>query len=67
VLLDGEVLAGGVVVLLADLVGDEAVLGLLGGALVVLRALLEDLLLNPVDAFSVVLAHCPGKGLKVDS
>ncbi len=57
VLLDGEVLAGGVVVLLPDLVGDEAVLGLLGRALVVLRALLEDLLLHPVDALGDELAR----------
>ena len=41
-------------VLLADLVGDEAVLGLLRGALVVLRALLEDVLLHPVDALGFV-------------
>ena len=54
-LLDGEVLAGGVVVLLADLVGDETVLGLLRGAFIVLLALLEDILLHPVDALGCLL------------
>jgi hypothetical protein len=47
---DGEVLARGGFVLVADLVGDEAVLGLLRGALVVLRAAAEELLLDVVDA-----------------
>jgi hypothetical protein len=49
-LLDGEVLARGGFVLAADLVGDEAVLGLLGGVLVVLRAAAEELLLDVVNA-----------------
>ena len=52
----GEGFAGGGLVLLADLVGDEAVLRLLRGALVVLRALLEDLLLHPVDALGCVVS-----------
>ena len=49
-LLDGELLAGSLPVLFADLVGDQPVLGLLGRALVVLGALLEHGFLDPVDA-----------------
>lgn len=46
---DREVLARSVAVLLANLVRNHVVLGLLASALVVLRALLEDVLLDPVD------------------
>jgi hypothetical protein len=49
-ILDGELLARGGFVPAADLVGDEAVLGLLGGVLVVLRAAAEELLLDVVNA-----------------
>jgi hypothetical protein len=48
-LLDGEVLARLLLVLIADGLGDQLVLSLLARALVVLGALLEDVLLDPVD------------------
>lgn len=49
-LLDGERLARRLLVLVPDGLGNHLVLGLLGGALVVLLALLEEVLLHPVDA-----------------
>jgi hypothetical protein len=49
-ILDGELLARGGFVPAADLVGYVAVLGLLGGVLVALRAGSEELLLDVVDA-----------------
>lgn len=47
--LDGHIGASGGLVLTADVVGDGLVLGLLGGALVALVALAEDLFLDKVD------------------
>lgn len=47
---NGEVLSGLAFVLATDEVRDLLVLGLLDGALVVLRALTEELLLGVVDA-----------------
>jgi hypothetical protein len=47
---DRELLAAGVLVLATNEVGDLLVLGLLNGALVVLLALTEEVLLNIVDA-----------------
>jgi len=51
-LLDGELIARRLLVLVADRVSDELVLGLLSGALVILGALLEDCLLDPIDTYS---------------
>lgn len=45
-----EVLARRLLILAADGIRDLLILGLLQGVLVVLRALLEDVLLDPVDA-----------------
>ena len=55
-LLDGELLARGILVLAADGLRNHLVLGLLGRVLVGLRALLEDILLDPVDACGILLA-----------
>jgi hypothetical protein len=53
-------------VLIADSVGNHLVLGLLGGALVVLGALLQDILLNPVDTYPPIrLASLPFWGLSL--
>ena len=46
---DGELLASDLLVPVANSVGDHLVLGLLNCALVVLRAGLEDMLLDEVD------------------
>lgn len=48
---NGEVLASLTLVLATDEVRDLLVLGLLDGALIVLRALTEELLLDVVDAY----------------
>jgi hypothetical protein len=48
---NGEVAASVALVLATNEVGDLLVLGLLDGALVVLRALAEELLLDEVDAW----------------
>lgn len=56
-----EVLACGILVLTADEVGDALVLGLLRGTLVVLGTLLEDVLLDPVDAFGLSLERIKGR------
>ena len=49
--LDEELLASRVLVLAADEVGDGLVLGLLGGSLVALLALAEELFLDKVDGW----------------
>lgn len=46
---NGKVAAGGALVLVADVVGDGLVLGLLGRRLVALLALAEHLFLHKVD------------------
>merc|ERR1712025_120911 len=48
--LNGEITARGTLVLVADKVGYGLVLGLLGGRLVALVALAEELFLNEVDS-----------------
>ena len=48
---DGEVLARVLLVLIADKVRHGLVLALLYGTLVILRALLQDVLLDPVDTY----------------
>lgn len=47
--LDGKVATSGLLVLVADVIGDLLVLGLLDGALVALVALAQDMFLYPVD------------------
>lgn len=47
--LDGKVATGGLLVLVADVIGDLLVLDLLDGALVALVALAQDMFLYPVD------------------
>lgn len=49
---DRELLAGCALVLLTDKVGDGLILGLLNGALVVLRTLSQDVLLDVVDSWT---------------
>ena len=51
--LDGELLARRGLVLLADEIRDLLVLGLLNRALVVLLALLQDMLLDPIDTCKI--------------
>lgn len=48
--LDGDILASGVLVLAADEIADLLVFGLLSGALVVLRTLAEEFFLDEVDS-----------------
>lgn len=47
--LDGEVRAGGALVLASDVVGDLLVFGLFDGRLIVLGPLTKDALLNKID------------------
>lgn len=49
--LDGDILASGVLVLAADEIADLLVFGLLSGALVVLRTLAEEFFLDEVDSY----------------
>src|SRR5262245_27956938 len=48
--LDGHFRPGGLLILAADKIRDLLILGLLGGALVALVSLAEDMLLDPIDA-----------------
>ena len=50
--LDGEIAAGGPLVLVADVVGDGLVLGLLGRGLVALLALAKHLFLHEIDGLA---------------
>ena len=64
---NGEILASLALVLATDEVRDLLVLGLLNGALVVLLALAEEVLLDVVDAYSAdalayYIEHDVGRG-----
>ena len=50
---DGEVVAGGSLVFVADEIGDGLVLGLLGRRLIALIALAEELFLDKIDGLMV--------------